>query len=39
VRRACVRIGINCDGLDAHAQRGADHAARNLAAIGDQDFL
>ena len=39
MRRARVGVGIDRDGLDPHAPRGADHPARNLAAIGDQDFL
>ncbi len=39
MRRANVGIGINRDGLDAHAPRSADHPARNLPAICDQDFL
>jgi hypothetical protein len=39
MRRARVGVGINRDRLDPHAPRGADHPARNLPAIGDQDFL
>jgi len=39
VRRAGCGVGINRDGLDPQAPRGADHPARNLPAIGDQDFL
>ena len=39
VRRARVGVGIDRDRLDPHAPRGADHPARNLPAIGDQDFL
>ena len=39
VRRAGVGVGINRDRLDAHALRRADHAAGNLAAVGDQDLL
>jgi pyruvate carboxylase len=39
VRRARVGIGIDRDSLDAHAPRSADHPARNLSAVGDQDFL
>ena len=36
---ARVGIGINRDRLDPHALRGAEHAAGDLTAIGDQDFL
>ena len=38
-RRARVGVGIDRDGLDAHAARRADDAAGNFAAIGDEDFL
>ena len=39
MRRARVGVGIDRDRLDPHAPRGADHPARDLPAIGDQDFL
>src|SRR5262249_51256778 len=39
VQRLGVGFGIDRHGLDAHAARGADHAARDLAAIGDEDLL
>jgi hypothetical protein len=34
-----IRIRIDRNGGNAHAARGFDHAAGNLAAIRDQDFL
>ena len=39
MRCARVGVGINRDGLDPHRLGGADHAAGNFPAIGDQDFL
>ena len=39
VERVLVGVGIDRDGLDAHAPRGLDDAAGDLAAVGDQDFL
>ena len=33
-----IRIGINGNGLDAHATGGFDHTAGDLTAIGDQNF-
>ena len=39
MQRTGVGIGIDGNGRDAHAPRGADDAAGDLAAIGDQDFL
>jgi hypothetical protein len=38
MRRAGVGVGIDRDRLDAHALGGADHPARDFAAIGDQDL-
>lgn len=38
-RRARVGVRIDGDGRDAHAPRGLDDAASDLAVIGDQDFL
>jgi hypothetical protein len=38
MRRARVGVGIDGNGLASHAPSRADHPARNLAAIGDQDF-
>jgi hypothetical protein len=37
VQRAGIRIRVNGHGGDAHAMRGTDHAARDLAAIGDDE--
>ena len=34
-----VGVGIHRHGLDAHAARGACHAASDFATVGDQDFL
>ena len=39
VERVAVGIGIDGDGLDAHAPRRLDDAAGDFAAIGDQNFL
>ncbi len=36
VQRVAIRIGIHGNGLDAHPPRGAHDAARDFAAIGDQ---
>jgi hypothetical protein len=38
MRRPRVGVRINRDRRDPHAPRGADDAAGDLAAIGDQDF-
>ncbi len=38
-RRVGVGVGIDRDGGDTHAPGGADHSARDLAAIGDQQLL
>ena len=38
MQRSAVGLGIDRDRGDAHPPRGADHAAGDLAAIGDQDF-
>ena len=37
VQRALVGLGVDGDGADAHATGGADDAAGDLAAVGDQD--
>ena len=34
-----VRLGVHGDGRDAHAARGPDDAAGDLAAVGNQDLL
>ena len=39
VQGIAVGIGVDGDGLDAEAACGLDHAAGDLAAIGDQDLL
>ena len=39
VQRILVGLGINRDRLYAHAARRLDDPARDLATIGDQDFL
>ena len=39
VQRVAVEFGVHGDGGDAHLSTGAHHAHRDLAAIGDQDFL
>ncbi len=39
VQRVLVGLGIDGDRLYAHAARGLDDPTRDLAAIGDQDFL
>ena len=36
VQRVGIRIGVHRDGGDAQASRGADDAAGDLAAVGDQ---
>ena len=38
VQRAGIGLGIDRDRRDPHPPRRADHAAGDLAAIGDQDF-
>ena len=38
VQRAAVGLGEHGDGGDAQLAAGADHAARDLAAVGDQDL-
>ncbi len=38
VQRVLVGVGIDRDRADAHAPRGLHHAARDLAAIGDQNL-
>ena len=38
MKRLCIGIGINRDRADPHGTGGADHAAGNLAAVGDEDF-
>ena len=38
VLRLAVGLGVNRDRRDAHLARRADHPARDLAAIGDQDL-
>jgi hypothetical protein len=39
VQRTCIGIGIDRNGLDAHAPGRLDDAAGNLAAVGNQNFL
>ena len=39
VQRVLVGLGVDGDGLDAELAAGADDAQRDLAAVGDQDFL
>ncbi len=39
VQRVAVEFGVHGDGGDAHLSTGAHDAHRDLAAIGDQDFL
>ena len=36
---ACVGVGIDRYRGDAHAAGGLDDAARDFAAVGDEDFL
>ena len=38
VQRVLIGVGIDRDRADAHAPRGLHHAARDLAAIGDQNL-
>src|SRR5262249_9652050 len=38
MERVGVRVGVDRDGLDAEPLAGADDAARDLAAIGDEDL-
>ncbi len=37
VRRVGVGLAVDADGLDAEFAAGAEHAQRDLAAVGDQD--
>jgi hypothetical protein len=39
VQRVAIEFGVDGDGGDAHLSTGAHDAHRDLAAIGDQDFL
>ena len=39
MQRVLVRIGIDGHSLDAHAARGLDDPAGNLATVGDQNLL
>ena len=39
VQRVGVRLGVHRDGGDAHATRGADDAAGDLATVCDQDLV
>ena len=39
VRRPRVRLRVHGDGADAKTPRRADHAARDLATVGDQQLL
>ena len=39
VQRVPVGIGIDGDRLDAHAPRGLDDPAGDLAPVGDQDLV
>jgi hypothetical protein len=39
MQRIGVGVRIDRDGGDAHAARGANDPASDLAAIGDQDFV
>ena len=39
MQRVLVGLGIDGDGLDAHAARRLDDPAGDFAAVGDQDFL
>ncbi len=39
VQRVAIEFGVHGDGGDAHLSTGAHDAHRDLAAIGDQDFL
>ena len=38
VQRVAIGFGIDRDGRDAHFAGRADHAHRDLAAVGDDDF-
>ena len=38
VQRGAVGIGVDGDAGDAHFAQRADHAHRDLAAVGDQDL-
>ena len=37
--RLLVGVGIDGDGFYAHFAGGEDHAAGDLATVGDQDFI
>ena len=39
VQSVAVGVGIDGNGLDAHASRGLDDAARDFATIGDENPL
>jgi hypothetical protein len=39
VERVLVGFGVHRDGLDAELAARIDDAHRDLAAVGDQDFL
>src|SRR6516225_4951927 len=39
VARGGIRIGVDRHGADVHAPRGAEDAAGDLAAVGDQEAL
>src|SRR5262245_32658983 len=39
VERRAIALRIDGDGRDGHVAAGADHAHRDLAAVGDQNFL
>ena len=39
MQRLFVRVGIDCNGLDAHFLGGFYDAAGNLATVGDQDLI
>ena len=39
MQRVPVGVGIDGDGLDAHAPRGLDDPAGDLAPVGDQDLV
>src|SRR5262245_51990822 len=39
VWRACVRVAVDRDGLDAHLAARANDAQRDLAAVGDENLV
>jgi hypothetical protein len=39
MHRLCIGRGIDRDGADGETPRGADDPARDLAAVGDQNFV